>query len=65
MPWEDYRLIEAIRTKLLPAVLTATKSLILRVGLHALMRLSKEALLKIVEGLPLIKSDRPPSTKDR
>jgi hypothetical protein len=62
MPAEDYALIAQIQAKSLQAGLSATKSEVLRAGLHALHQMPLEDLIRALKFLTKLKPGRP-STK--
>jgi hypothetical protein len=59
MPAADYALIAEIQEKLMDGRVSASKSEVVRAGLHALKRLNPEALLEIVASLEKVKTGRP------
>ncbi len=59
LPSIDYQLIAALRTRCLNSAISATKSEVIRAGLHALERMQDEELLKVIENLPKVKTGRP------
>ena len=59
MPSRDYKKITQLREKCLKAGLSATKSEILRAGLHALEGMSAEDLRRVVQSVEKVKTGRP------
>lgn len=59
LPSGDYELIAAIRQRCLNSALNATKSEVIRAGLHILMSLSDEDLVNAIENLEKVKTGRP------
>lgn len=58
MPPDDHALIDRLRKTCLRADIDATKSLIIRAGLHALNTMSEAELLELVAGLERLKPGR-------
>lgn len=59
LPSGDYELIAAIRQRCLASALNATKSEVIRAGLHALVEMPKEELIELVSNLEKVKTGRP------
>lgn len=59
MPSRDYKKITQLREKCLKAGHSATKSEILRAGLHALEEMSAEDLQRVVQSVEKVKTGRP------
>lgn len=59
LPSVDYQLISELRTRCLRSATNATKSEIIRAGLHALEQMPNEELLNIILKLPKVKTGRP------
>lgn len=59
LPEDDYQLIDLLRQRCLKNGLSATKSEIVRAGMHSLNILSDEALIEVLQGLEKIKTGRP------
>lgn len=59
LPSGDYELIATIRKRCLSSAINATKSEVIRAGLHALMEMSEKDLVKLVGGLEKVKTGRP------
>ncbi len=59
MPAEDYQLIAELQSVCLQAGISATKSEVLRAGLHALCALPPAQLKELVRGLEKVKQGRP------
>jgi hypothetical protein len=59
LPSGDYELIAEIRQRCLNSALNATKSEVIRAGLHILMSLSDDDLVNAIENLEKIKTGRP------
>jgi len=59
MPSRDYKKITQLREKCLKAGLSATKSEILRAGLHALEGMSADDLRRVVQSVEKVKPGRP------
>jgi hypothetical protein len=59
MPATDYALIAEIQERLMDGRVSASKSEVVRAGLHALKRLNPEALLEIAASLERVKTGRP------
>ena len=59
LPSGDYDLIAAIRQRCLVAAVNVTKSEVIRAGLHALMEMPEEDLLRLVGNLEKVKTGRP------
>jgi hypothetical protein len=59
MPSSDYEKIQQLRSHCLKLGVEATKSEILRAGLHALERLTEEELQKVVSSVEKVKPGRP------
>ena len=58
MPPDDHALIDTLRKTCTRADIDATKSLIIRAGLHALNAMSETELLELVGGLERLKPGR-------
>jgi hypothetical protein len=58
MPPDDHALIDTLRKTCLRADIDATKSLIIRAGLHALNTMTEAELLALVAGLERLKPGR-------
>ncbi len=59
LPSADYELIAAIRQRCLKSAVNATKSEVIRAGLHILQSLSDEELVQAIERLEKVKTGRP------
>ncbi|PLZ85923.1 hypothetical protein CEN44_21145 [Fischerella muscicola CCMEE 5323] len=59
LPSTDYELIAAIRQRCLKSAVNATKSEVIRAGLHILQSLSDEELVQAIESLEKVKTGRP------
>lgn len=59
LPVEDYELIAQIKQRCLKVAVNATKSEIIRAGLHALDSMEDKELLAVVESLEKVKTGRP------
>ena len=59
LPFGDYELIAAIRQRCLNSATSINKSEVIRAGLHALMEMSEENLLNLVNNLEKVKTGRP------
>jgi len=59
MPSRDYKKITQLREKCLKAGMSATKSEILRAGLHALENMNVEDLRRVVQSVEKVKTGRP------
>jgi hypothetical protein len=59
LPSGDYDLIAAIRQRCLGSAVNVTKSEVIRAGLHALIEMPEEDLLKLVSNLEKVKTGRP------
>lgn len=59
LPSEDYGLIAAIRQRCLSSAINVTKSEVIRAGLHALMEITEEDLVKLMSNLEKVKTGRP------
>jgi hypothetical protein len=59
LPEDDYQLIDLLRQRCLKNGMSATKSEIVRAGMHSLNILSDEALIEVLQGLLKIKTGRP------
>jgi hypothetical protein len=59
MPSSDYEKIYQLRARCLKIGVGATKSEILRAGLHALERLTEEELQKVLSSVEKVKPGRP------
>jgi hypothetical protein len=59
LPSRDYELIAAIRQRCLSSALNVTKSEVIRAGLHALLEMPEEELVRIVNNLEKVKTGRP------
>lgn len=59
MPSRDYKKITQLREKCLKAGHSATKSEILRAGLHALEGMSADDLRRVVQSVEKVKTGRP------
>jgi len=62
LPSDDYELIATIRQRCLKSAVNATKSEVIRAGLHILQSLSDEELLRAIESLEKVKTGRPAGT---
>lgn len=62
LPAADYQLIGELRTRCLRLATNATKSELIRAGLHALQQMPNEELLKLIQNLPKVKIGRPTHT---
>jgi hypothetical protein len=59
LPSGDYELITTIRQRCLNSAVNATKSEVIRAGLHILQSLSDEELVRAIESLEKVKTGRP------
>lgn len=59
LPSGDYDLIAAIRQRCLSSAVNVTKSEVIRAGLHALMEMPEEDLLKLISSIEKVKIGRP------
>ena len=59
LPSGDYELIATIRQRCLASALNATKSEVIRAGLHALVEMPEEELIELVSNLEKVKTGRP------
>lgn len=59
LPSRDYELIAAIRQRCLGSAVNVTKSEVIRAGLHALIEMPEEDLLRLVGTLEKVKTGRP------
>lgn len=59
LPSGDYELIASIRQRCLKSAVNATKSEVIRAGLHILQSLSDEELIRAIESLEKVKTGRP------
>jgi len=59
LPGRDYELIAAIRQRCLKSAVNATKSEVIRAGLHILESLSDEELVMVINRLEKVKTGRP------
>lgn len=59
MPSRDYKKITQLREKCLKAGISATKSEVLRAGLHALEEMSIDDLRQIMQSVEKVKTGRP------
>lgn len=59
LPSGDYDLIATIRQRCLSSAVNATKSEVIRAGLHALMEMPEEELVRLVSSLEKVKTGRP------
>ncbi|MBD1865585.1 hypothetical protein H6F72_28900 [Trichocoleus sp. FACHB-46] len=59
LPSGDYELIAAIRQRCLNSAFNATKSEVIRAGLHALLEMPEEELIRIISNLEKVKTGRP------
>jgi hypothetical protein len=59
LPAQDYELITRIKQRCLQAALNATKSEVIRAGLHALDQMEDEELLAMIGSLEKVKTGRP------
>jgi hypothetical protein len=62
LPAADYQLIGELRTRCLRLATNATKSELIRAGLHALQQMPNDELLKLIQNLPKVKIGRPTHT---
>ncbi len=62
LPSADYKLIGELRARCLRSATNATKSQIIRAGLHALEQMPTDELLKLISSLPKVKTGRPVHT---
>jgi hypothetical protein len=60
MPEADYRLIDPLKKRCMRAGVGVNKSELLRVGLHALTKMSDRELAQLVGDLPRVKPGRRP-----
>ncbi len=59
LPGGDYELIATIRQRCLKLAVNATKSEVIRAGLHILESLSDQELIEVMERLEKVKTGRP------
>jgi hypothetical protein len=59
LPGGDYELIATIRQRCLKLAVNATKSEVIRAGLHILDSLSDQELIEVMERLEKVKTGRP------
>jgi hypothetical protein len=59
LPSGDYDLVAAVRQRCLGSAVNVTKSEVIRAGLHALMEMPEEDLLRLVGSLEKVKTGRP------
>ena len=59
LPQTDYTLIDALRKRCLKAETSATKSEIIRAGLHALSAMNNQELTQTLKSLQKVKAGRP------
>lgn len=59
LPSGDYELIATLRQRCLKSAVNATKSEVIRAGLHILQSLSDEELIRAIESLEKVKTGRP------
>ncbi|MHC5719383.1 MAG: hypothetical protein ACYTX0_46875, partial [Nostoc sp.] len=59
LPSGDYELIATIRQRCLKSAVNATKSEVIRAGLHILQSLSDKELIRAIESLEKVKTGRP------
>jgi hypothetical protein len=59
LPSRDYELIATIQQRCLASALNATKSEVIRAGLHALVEMPEEELIELVSNLEKVKTGRP------
>ncbi len=59
LPLRDYELIATIRQRCLKLAVNATKSEVIRAGLHIQMSLSDEELIQVMDRLEKVKTGRP------
>lgn len=59
LPEDDYQLIDLLRQRCLKNGVSATKSEIVRAGMHSLNILSDEALIEVLQRIEKIKTGRP------
>jgi len=59
LPGRDYELIATIRQRCLKSAVNATKSEVIRAGLHILDSLSDEELIQVINRLEKVKTGRP------
>lgn len=59
LPSLDYELIATIRQRCLKSAVNATKSEVIRAGLHILQSLPDEDLVRAIESLEKVKTGRP------
>jgi hypothetical protein len=59
MPSRDYKKITQLREKCLKAGISATKSEMLRAGLHALEEMSIDDLRQVMQSVEKVKTGRP------
>jgi hypothetical protein len=59
LPSGDYELIATIRQRCLKSAVNATKSEVIRAGLHILESLSDEELVQVINRLEKVKTGRP------
>lgn len=62
LPTVDYELIAALRQRCLNSAVSATKSEIVRAGLHVLSDLSDQELMAAISHLAKVKTGRPAGT---
>jgi hypothetical protein len=63
MPKDEHALIAQIQSNMTQRGIVASKSIVLRAALHALMGLPPNERLKLLEDLSSIKTGRPPNDK--
>ena len=59
LPSRDYELITAVRQRCLNSAVNINKSEVIRAGLYALMEMSEEDLIDLVNNLEKVKTGRP------
>lgn len=59
LPTEDYELIALLKQRCLDAAYSATKSEVIRAGLHALNEMSDQELIQVFSELTKVKTGRP------
>ncbi len=59
LPSSDYELIATLRQRCLTRAVNATKSEVIRAGLHILQSLSDEELIQTISSLEKVKTGRP------
>lgn len=60
IPVSDHELIEQLQQRALSGKVSASKSELVRAGLHALNRMNEQRFLTILGGLEKVKPGRPP-----